>query len=179
MYLKSQPNSTNDFEKNSAIRLSQENRWVILAQIIPWSEFEKDYAQNFTEKKEKNRGKLILDATCTPADIKYPTDLGLLNEAREHTEKVIDKLYKTQKSKLKAKPRTYRKQARQGTEFGAKLSASSDNGFVFLDHISWDNFNESKDLIAQVEAFKSHTGSYPESVHVDKIYRKARKSKLV
>jgi hypothetical protein len=50
MYLKSQPNSTNDFEKNSAIRLSQENRWVILAQIIPWSEFEKDYAQNFTEK---------------------------------------------------------------------------------------------------------------------------------
>jgi len=192
-----------------------------------------------------------------------------LNEARQHTEKVIDKLYKGQKSKLKAKARTYRKQARknylvvakskkvskrkrikaikkqlgylkrnlgyidelielgasltllkksdyklllvvqelyrqqlwmlenkakridnrivsltqpyvrpivrgkarQGTEFGAKLSASSYNGFVFLDHISWDNFNESKDLIAQVEAFKSHTGSYPESVHVDKIYR--------
>jgi len=50
MYLKSQPNSTNDFEKNSAIRLSQENRWVILAQMIPWSEFEENYAQNFTEK---------------------------------------------------------------------------------------------------------------------------------
>ena len=64
-----------------------------------------------------------------------------------------------------------RGKARQGTEFGAKLSASSYNGFVFLDQISWDNFNESKDLIAQVEAFKSHTGSYPESVHVDKIYR--------
>ena len=30
-----------------------------------------------------NRGKLILDATCAPADIRYPTDLGLLNEARE------------------------------------------------------------------------------------------------
>ena len=50
MYLKSQLNSTNDFENNSAIRLSQENRWVILAGMIPWSEFEKDYAQNFTEK---------------------------------------------------------------------------------------------------------------------------------
>lgn len=36
-----------------------------------------------------------------------------MNEDREHTEKVIDKLYKTQKSKLKAKPRTYRKQARK------------------------------------------------------------------
>jgi len=64
-----------------------------------------------------------------------------------------------------------RGKARQGTEFGAKISASSYEGFVFLDHISWDNFNESKDLKAQVEAFKSHTGYYPESVHVDQIYR--------
>ena len=44
---------------------------------------------------------------------KIQTDLGLLDEARKHTEKVIDKLYKTQKGKLKAKPRTYRKKARK------------------------------------------------------------------
>ncbi len=56
-------------------------------------------------------------------------------------------------------------------EFGAKLSASCVNGYVFLDRISWDNFNESGDLKAQVESFKSFTGAYPESVHVDKIYR--------
>jgi hypothetical protein len=56
-------------------------------------------------------------------------------------------------------------------EFGAKLSASYFNGYVFLDHISWDNFNESGDLKTQVEAFKQYTGYYPESVHVDKIYR--------
>jgi len=43
--------------------------------------------------EEKNQGKLKLDATCIPADIKYPTDLGLLNEAREQTEEVIDILY--------------------------------------------------------------------------------------
>ena len=36
-----------------------------------------------------NRGKLILDATCTPADVSYPTDLGLLNQARKHTETII------------------------------------------------------------------------------------------
>ena len=41
-----------------------------------------------------NRGKLIIDATCAPADISYPTDLGLLNKARVHTEKIIDILYK-------------------------------------------------------------------------------------
>ena len=56
-------------------------------------------------------------------------------------------------------------------EFGAKLSASCFNGYVFLDHISWDNFNESGDLKTQIEAFKKYTGYYPESVHVDKIYR--------
>ena len=37
--------------------------------------------------------------------------------------------------------------------------------------MSWDNFNESGDLKAQVEAFKNYTGYYPESVHADRIYR--------
>jgi hypothetical protein len=41
-------------------------------------------------KPEEHKGKLLLDATCAPADIKYPTDLSLLNEAREKTEKIID-----------------------------------------------------------------------------------------
>lgn len=45
-----------------------------------------------TEKSE-NRGTLILDATCCPADIHYPTDAGLLNHARELVEKMIDLLY--------------------------------------------------------------------------------------
>jgi hypothetical protein len=64
-----------------------------------------------------------------------------------------------------------RGKAGKHTEFGAKLSASSFEGYVFLDRISWDNFNESGDLIAQIESFKEFTGSYPESVHVDQIYR--------
>jgi len=64
-----------------------------------------------------------------------------------------------------------RGKAGKATEFGAKISASSCDGYVFLDRISWDNFNESGDLIAQVEAFKEFTGHYPESVHVDQIYR--------
>lgn len=56
-------------------------------------------------------------------------------------------------------------------EFGAKLSASCINGYVFLDRISWNNFNESGDFINQVEKFKKYTDAYPESVHADKIYR--------
>ena len=55
----------------------------------------------------------MLDATCTPAGIKYPTDIGILNEAREKTEKIIDKLYKEIKEKKKEKPRTYREKGRK------------------------------------------------------------------
>lgn len=224
-------------------------------------------------QKEKaevaNKGQLILDATCCPSDIAYPTDLNLLNQARIITEKTIDKLYKPLKITVRNKPRTYRKKARknylkiakqrkprkkarfkaikeqlqyikrnlshikkllnQGSslsylskleykkflvatelyrqqlwmyeqktnriedrivsinqphirpivrgkagssvEFGAKISASCVDGYVFLDHLSWDNFNESNDFVEQVELFKEKTGSYPSSVHVDKIYR--------
>ena len=39
-----------------------------------------------------------------------------------------------------------RGKAGKSVEFGAKLSASCFDGYVFLDHISWDNFNESGDL---------------------------------
>jgi len=64
-----------------------------------------------------------------------------------------------------------RGKAGKTVEFGAKLSASYFDGYVFLDRISWNNFNESTDLKIQIESFKNYTGYYPESVHVDKIYR--------
>ncbi len=245
----------------------------------------KKMVKNFTEKTEeeeeikkkeeaedgeiKNRGKLILDATCAPADITYPNDLGILNQARKQTEKVIDFLHNNRKNKLDKKPRTYKKKARKDylkvakkrrpsrkerkdaiakqlqyikrnlthidnlinsgaelsslnpsqyksllvitevyrqqlwmhenetkriddrivsitqphvrpivrgkagktVEFGAKLSVSCFDEYVFLDHLSWDNFNESGDLKDQIEAYKNYTGYYPSSVHVDKIYR--------
>jgi transposase, IS5 family len=216
-----------------------------------------------------NRGRLILDATCAPADIRYPTDLGLLNQARKQTEKIIDILYerieekpvnkpitqriiaKKEYLKIAKKRRSTKKQRRKaikkqlqyinrnlghieqlqlggaslewlsdhehkmllvvgtvyqqqlsmyennqqriddrivsltqphvrpivrgkaGTpvEFGAKLSVSYYNGCVFVDRLSWDNFNESGDLKSQVENFKIATGNYPESIHVDQIYR--------
>lgn len=211
----------------------------------------------------------MLDATVTPADIKYPTDIGLLNQVRKETEKIIDIFHKCRKEKSEKKPKTYRNKARKdylavvkkrrisrkerrkavkkqlqyikrnrqqidnflekgvgleelshrqyrrflianeiyrqqewmwsnnsdridnrivsltqphvrpivrgkagaNVEFGAKISASYFDGHLFLNRVSWDNYNESGDLQAQVEAYKAFTGYYPESVHVDKIYR--------
>ena len=57
-----------------------------------------------------NQGKLLLDATCAPADIAYPTDLSLLNEAREKLEKMIDVLHAVREPGSR-KPRTYREKA--------------------------------------------------------------------
>lgn len=217
-----------------------------------------------------NRGKLILDATCAPADIRYPTDVSLLSEARNKTDEIIDVLHGPLVGKSR-RPRTYRKTAARAfnafirkkkprrnvirkavrkqlgylrrnlahiekllqnpavgsltrlskrlyklllvshevyrqqqqmydakakrvddrivslsqphvrpikrgkagrdTEFGAKLSASVVDGFSFLDHLRWDSFNESCDFVKQVETYRRRFGCYPESVHVDQIYR--------
>jgi len=59
-----------------------------------------------------NQGTLILDATCTPADLRYPTDLGLLNEAREKLDEMIDTLHEAC-GKAERRPRTYREKARK------------------------------------------------------------------
>ena len=58
-----------------------------------------------------HQGKLIVDATAAEQEIRYPTDLGLLNEAREFTEQIIDVLYPV--SELDKNPRTYRQNARK------------------------------------------------------------------
>lgn len=228
-----------------------------------------DSEQDDDDEPPANQGQLLLDASCAPGDIRYPTDLSLLNEAREGTEAIIDALYEQVRSAVPHKPRTYRKEARReylsitkqrkvrgktmrkairkqlgyvkrnlthidalveagatlsalsqslyrhllviaelyrqqqsmydqrqhriehrivslsqphirpivrgkaGTpvEFGAKFSASCVDGNVFLDRLSWENFNESGDLPTQIEQFKHRFGHYPESVHADQIYR--------
>ena len=56
-------------------------------------------------------GKLILDATVAEQAIRFPTDLSLLNEAREISERLVDVIYAH--SDATKKPRTYRVKARQ------------------------------------------------------------------
>lgn len=57
-----------------------------------------------------HRGQLILDATVVEQAIRFPTDLNLLNEAREFSEQIIDTLCAN--LKIVNKPRTYRRKAR-------------------------------------------------------------------
>ena len=62
--------------------------------------------------EDKNWGTLTIDASCTPADITYPTDLKLLNEARDSTERIIDDLCIQHSDFRKYKPRYDRGRAR-------------------------------------------------------------------
>jgi hypothetical protein len=72
-------------------------------------------AQEISVEAPENKGDLIVDATACPQDISYPTDLNLLNDAREKSEKLIDILYAKRKwvDEEKIKPRTYREIARK------------------------------------------------------------------
>lgn len=56
------------------------------------------------------------------------------------------------------------------TEFGSKIQMSLVGGFAFLDHLSWEAFNEGGYLMDSVEKYKSRFGFYPAEVLADQIY---------
>ncbi len=221
-----------------------------------------------TEKQDlAPKGTLKIDATIADQNIKYPTDLNLLNDSREEAERIIDILF--QSSGQKKKPRDYRRIARKDflniskkkkrskqiirrgirqqlqylrrdikiihtllndfegkafplklrdqrifwviqhiyeqqqymydnktnshqyrivniyqpwvrpmvrgkeknkVEFGSKINISEIDGFCKLNHLSWEAYNESKDLIQQVEDYHALYGRYPELLLADQIY---------
>lgn len=81
---------------------------------------ERSFASPAKERKDdappdgeggSHRGEVIFDATVCPQDIAFPTDIGLLNKAREISEEIIDELHS--KKREGKKLRTYRKNARK------------------------------------------------------------------
>jgi hypothetical protein len=73
------------------------NEQIVKRSIESKQEGQESQGQGQEEEKEKekeeeppNQGKLLLDATVAPADIRYPTDFNLLNQARVVTEKIVD-----------------------------------------------------------------------------------------
>ena len=72
---------------------------------------EKKPEQDLTGEISPHQGKLIVDATVCEQMIRFPTDLGLLNKARELSEAIIDTLHPL--TGMKKKVRTYRRNARR------------------------------------------------------------------
>lgn len=63
-----------------------------------------------------------------------------------------------------------RGKAKARTEFGAKIGASIVEGYTFINHHSWDAYNESQDLLLQIQLFKERFGYLPATILADKIY---------
>ena len=217
-----------------------------------------------------NSGTLILDATCAPQNIRFPTDGSLLNEARLNAEEIIDVLHEQRLTDGNKKPRTYREKAKRQynsfsksrkksrksirqtirrqlgylkrdlaiieqiakkhpdyaeylpqwlkerlqvirllysqqqemystnthrvenrivslsqpwvrpvvrgkqnaeVEFGAKVEMSDVNGYLRIEDLRWDAFNESTTFQKSVENYRKAYGHYPERVLADTIFR--------
>jgi len=96
-----------------AARFSKEDMQMINEELYRRTHPPKDEPPTDGGSGGGNKGKLILDATAAPADIRYPTDLSLLNECREGTEKIIDSVW--EKTERKGHKTAYnRKKARKG-----------------------------------------------------------------
>lgn len=72
---------------------------------------EKDTANDDENGRTTHKGSLIVDATACPQDIAYPTDLNILNDAREKSEELLDMVFDG--SMAEVKPRNYREIARK------------------------------------------------------------------
>lgn len=63
-----------------------------------------------------------------------------------------------------------RGKAKARVEFGAKIGVSIVSGYSFIDHHSWDAYNESSDLETHLDFFKERFERLPERFFGDKIY---------
>jgi len=71
-----------------------------------------------------NNGTLIMDTTCAPANITYPQDIKLCNEAREKTEKMVETMHERGSGE---KPRLDKQKARREYLKVAKSKKRSGN----------------------------------------------------
>ena len=85
-----------------------------------------------------------------------------------HTHSVPDRIVSISQPWLRP---IVRGKAKAPVEFGAKLDISVVNGFTRLEYHSFNAYNEAMKLSDMIERYKERTGSYPERILADKIYR--------
>ncbi len=118
------PSLMTHFRKRFDIDTLEEiNESIVRNALEPDQQSQDKTPDDNDDDQPSNKGKLLVDATCTPADVAYPTDLNLLNEAREKTEVMIDSMHAPLVGKTK-KPRTYRQKARKDYLVVAKQKKS-------------------------------------------------------
>ena len=82
---------------------------------------------------KKKETALSIDATCNPANAKYPIDFDLLNDARKATEAIIDRICKKEKVD---KPRTYKKVLQKEVkDLSKKKKRTEDDIKTVIEHL--------------------------------------------
>lgn len=113
--------------------------------------------------------------------------LTLLNKRQYRKLLVVQELYRQQLEMYKEKKHSVehrivslhmpfvrpivRGKSNVQVEFGPKLAISVVDGFTFMEHMSFDAFNEGITLMESAERYKTRFGHYPEVAYADKIYR--------
>ena len=72
-----------------------------------------------------------------------------------------------------------RGKAKAKVEFGAKIGVSIVSGYSFIDHHSWDAYNEASDLTVHIEKYKDRFGCEPERFFGDRIYLNRENRKIL
>ena len=256
------------FRKRIHTRTLQEVNDIIIGRPSKQEDDDDDHGES--GGSGGNKGTLILDATCAPQNIRFPTDASLLNEARLNAEEIIDVLHEHGQTYRKKKPRTYREKAKRqynsfsksrkksiksirkairrqlgylrrdlgiidriieehsdclkylpkwlqdrlpviqtlyaqqqemfetnshrtdnrivslsqpwvrpivrgkqnaDVEFGAKVEMSDVDGYLRIEDLRWDAFNESTTFQDSIENYRKAYGYYPEKVLADTIFR--------
>ena len=67
-------------------------------------------------------------------------------------------------------PYIVRGKAKAKVEFGAKIGTSICEGYTFIDHHSWEAYNECIDMKLQIELYEKRFGCLPATLPADKIY---------
>ena len=98
------------FRKRLSTKTLQEVNDIIIGR--PSKKEDDDDDRGDSGGSGENKGTLILDATCAPQNIRFPTDASLLNESRLNAEEIIDILHENGLTVGKKKPRTYREKAK-------------------------------------------------------------------
>ena len=63
-----------------------------------------------------------------------------------------------------------RGKAGSDVEFVSKTGVCIHNGLTYLDHLSWDSYNETEDLKTSANNYKKRNGYFPAKINADQIY---------
>ncbi len=96
-----------DFDQMNQIIIAKALNFIVEENAKVYNKDDNKDDNNTTN--HQNSGKVQFDATITDADIKFPTDLSLLNDSREKSEKILGFICKTLSIET---PRTYKRVAR-------------------------------------------------------------------